>query len=201
MGEKLKKIPSRILEWWKSFDAKHKLIIGSSAVVIVVALALLVLILSSATMVELVTCETTKDASEIKSILEAEGIETEVSDDGLLVKVNEEDLSAANLALGSNGFPAAEYDLESVFSGGFSATEEDKKKRYTAYLEEKIASDLATMDVVESARVTLDIPVEDGTIISKDLDTYASVTLTLESEIDDEVAHSIAKFVATVSTT
>lgn len=197
MVEKLKGIPSRILEWWNKFDAKRKLIIVSSVVVVVVALVILGIVLTQPTMVDLAQCETTKEASEIKSLLDAQSIESEVSDDGLLIKVNKDDLSAANLALGSNGYPAADYDLETVFSGGFSSTEADKKKRYTAYLEEKIASDLSAMDVVDSARVTLDVPVEDGTIISQDLDTYASVSLTLNEEIDEEVANGIAKFVAT----
>ena len=197
MVETIKSIPGRILEWWNKFDAKRKMVIASSVVVVIVALVILGVVLTRPAMTELVNCESTKDASDIKSLLEAEGIETEVSDNGLLIKVKKSDLSAARLAMGSNGYPAADYDLESVFSGGFSSTEADKKKRYTAYLEEKIASDLSTMEVVESARVTLDIPVEDGTIISKDQDTYASVTLTLNNEIDDEVANSIAKFVAT----
>lgn len=197
MIEKIKGIPKKILEWWNKFDAKHKIVIVSAIVAGVLALVILGLVLTSSTKVELVTCGSTKDASEIKSLLEAEGIETEVSDDGLLIKVNEEDLSAANLALGSNGYPADDYNLEEVFSGGFSSTEADKKKRYTAYLEEKIASDLKSMEIVEEARVTLDIPVEDGTIISKDQDTYVSVTVTLADEIDDDIANSMAKFVAT----
>lgn len=197
MVEKLKGIPGRILEWWGKFDTKRKTVILSSVVVAVVALVIMGVILMQPTMVDLVSCETTKEASEIKSLLDAQSIESQVSDDGLLIKVNKNDLSTANLALGSNGIPAADYDLESVFSGGFSSTEADKKKRYTAYLEEKIASDLSTMEVIDSARVTLDVPVEDGTIISKEQDTYASVTLALNSEIDDEVAANIAKFVAT----
>lgn len=197
MVEKLKSIPGRILEWWNKFDSKRKLIIASSALVVIVALALLGFVLMQPAMTTLTVCETTKDASDIKSLLESEGITPQISDDGLTIKVKKKDISAANLALGANGFPAADYDLDSVFDGGFSATEADKKKKYTAYLEEKIASDLATMDLIESARVTLDIPVEDGTIISKDQDTYASVTLTLNDEIDDDVANGIAKFVAT----
>lgn len=197
MVEKLKSIPGRLLEWWNKFDAKRKLVIISSVLVVVVALTILGVVLMQPAMAELITCETTADASEIQSLLEAEGIDTQVSDDGLVIKVKKKDLSAANLALGANGYPAEEYNLDKVFENGFSDTEADKEKKYTAYLEEKIASDLSSMDVIESARVTLDMPVEDGTIISKDQDTYASVTLTLNSEINDDVANSIAKFVAT----
>lgn len=197
MIERLKGVLERILEWWNKFDTKRKMIIASSVVVVVVALVILGAVLMQPRMEQLVACETTKDASDIKTLLEAEGITPEISEDGLLIRVKKSDLSTAKLVMGANGYPAADYDLESVFSGGFSATEADKKKRYTAYLEEKIASDLSSMDVIDSARVTLDIPIEDGTIISKDQDTYASVTLTLNDEIDDDAANSIARFIAT----
>lgn len=197
MVEKLKGIPGRILEWWNKFDARRKLVMISTVLVVVIAMVILGVVLMQPKMETLVVCDTAKDASEIKSLLETEGIETQVSDDGLTIKVKKGDLSSANIAMGANGYPAAEYDLETVFDGGFSSTEADKKKKYTAYLEQKIASDLATMDVIENARVTLDIPLEDGTIISKEQDTYVSVTLALNGEIDDEVANSIAKFVAT----
>lgn len=197
MVEKLKGIPKRLLEWWNGLDLRRKVITAASVLVVVVSLVILGAILMKPTMADLTMCESTKDASTIKNLLEAEGIEPEISDDGLRIRVKKSDLSAANLVLGSNGYPAADYDLEQVFSGGFSATEADKKKRYTAYLEEKIASDLSSMEMIDSARVTLDIPVEDGTIISKDEDTYVSVTLILNEKVDDEVANSIARFVAT----
>lgn len=198
MVEKLKNIPGRILEWWNKFDAKRKVVIISAVAVVIVALGILGAVLMRPTMVEVARCETTKKASEINSVLTAEGIETQVSDDGLVIKVKKGDLSAANLAMGSNGYPSADYDeLEKVFSGGFSSTEADKKKRYTAYMEEKLVRDLSAMDVIDDARVTLDVPVEDGTILSKDEDTYVSVALNLNSEIDEDVANGLARFIAT----
>lgn len=196
MIDKLKNIPVRILEWWNKFDKKRKLIFISTGAVVIITLAILSWVLTRPSMVELVTCETTEEAAEIKKVLDTNEISSLVSDNGLLIKVNSKDLSAANLALGSSGYSSSEYDLDSVFSGGFSSTEADKNKKYKAYLESQIATDLEAMDIVKEASVRLEIPVDDGTIISQKEDTYASVTLDLNGDMSDEQAAGIAKFIA-----
>lgn len=196
MIDKLKGMPVRILDWWNRFDKKRKMIFISAGAVVIIALAILSWVLTRPTMVELITCESTEQASEIKKVLDTNEISCWVSDNGLLIKVNGKDLSAANLALGSSGYSSAKYDLESVFSGGFSSTEADKNKKYKAYLESQIVSDLETMDIIKDASVRLEIPLDDGTIISQKEDTYASVTLTLNGEMNDEQAAGIAKFIA-----
>ncbi len=197
MLDRLKNIPKQILEWWNKFDMKRKLIIISSAAVIILTIAILAFVLTRPRMVELITCENTEEASEIKAVLDSNDIACTVSNNGLVISVNSKDLSEANLALGSSGYATSDYDLENVFSGGFSSTEADKTKKYKAYLEGQIVSDLESMDVVKAASVRLDITEDDGTIIAKNSDNYASVTLTLNDDITDEQAASIAQFIAT----
>lgn len=197
MVERLKEIPKRLLEWWKKFSIKNRIILVSAVAAVFVALIILWLVLGRTTMVDLIQCESTKEAAEIRDILDAAGIENKISDDGLRIQVDKDDISSANLELGSNGYPTADYDLDKVFSGGFSSTESDKEKRYTAYLESKIASDLASMEVVDEARVSLKMPSDNGTIIASEEEASASVTLSLNKEIDDEVAAGIARFIAT----
>lgn len=196
MVDKLKNIPAKILEWWNRFDSKRRMIIISSAAVVVITIAFLAFVLTRPQMVELIKCESTEQASQIKEVLDGNDIECSVSDDGLLIKVNNKDLSTANLLLGSSGYASSDYDLESVFSGGFSSTEADKTKRYKAYLESQIASDLESMDSIEEASVRLEIPVEDGTIITQHQESYASVTLSLKKDITEEQAAGIARFIA-----
>lgn len=197
MVERLKELGKRILEWWKKFDIKKKIALISAVAVVVVTLVILGLVLGRTTMVELITCESTSEASEIKEILDGAAIESQVSDDGLKIMVSEDDISAANLQLGANGYPTADYDLDTVFSGGFSSTESDKEKKYNAYLESKIAADLASMEVIEEAKVTLSSPEDDGTIYASQEEAFVSVSLKLKEEIDENVALGIAKFIAT----
>lgn len=197
MVEQLKKLGLRILEWWKKFDIKKRIVLISAVAAVVLTFVILGVVLTRTTMVDLITCETTAEASEIKELLDEAGIENQVSDDGLRIQVNEDDISAANLELGAAGFPTADYDMESVFSGGFSTTESDKQKKYNAYLESKIASDLASMELIDEAKVTLSAPEDNGTIYTLDEEAFVSVSLKLNDEIDEDVATGLAKFIAT----
>ena len=55
----------------------------------------------------------------------------------------------------------------------------DKTKKYKLYLEEYYAEKLETLSNVDAAAVTLDLPDEDGTILSKGEQAYVTAILTL----------------------
>ena len=197
MLERIREIPKRILEWWKKFTKRQKFLILGITGTVIIALAILIFVLTRPKMITLVTCNSVKESKQVVDLLAGENIGYELAENDLVVRINEKDKSAAIMLLGSNGIPADEYNLENVFNGGFSTTEADKTKRYKLYLEEKISNHLKTLDKVENASVTLTIPENDGTIISQNKETYASVLLTTKDKIDEDTAGSIARYVAT----
>lgn len=197
MPENVQSIINRIKDWWAKFSVKQKTLLASILAVVIVALAILAAAINRPNMVTLVTCENAKQASEVKSLLEGENIRTEISSDGLTFSVDKKDQSNASILLGSNGIPSEGYSIDDVFDGSFSTTESDKNKKYQVYLEKKFEEQLAVLSNVESASVSLSIPEEDGTIISMGQETYASVILTLNTEMDEEQAAGIAEFIST----
>lgn len=78
-----------------------------------------------------------------------------------------------------------------------STTEADKQKLYKNYMEEKLAKDLTANDMIDSATVALDVPTDDGTLLSQMQESSASVSLALNGDMDEDQAYSIARFVAT----
>lgn len=198
MPEQLQKILNRISDWLKKFSTKQKILLGSIAAAVLLALVLLALIVGRPNMQLLTECASTAEAGEVKSLLDSDGtIPYEMSQDGLKFYVDEKNMAAASILLGTNGIPSEGPDIESVFSGGFSSTEADKNKRYKLYLEEYYADHLEALSNVEEAWVTLDIPTDDGTILAREQDAYASVILTLSGEMDEDQAMGIAQYIAT----
>lgn len=197
MPENVQNILNKINEWWKKFSVKQKTLLVSITAVIVLALVILAVVMNQPNMVQLVTCENAKQASQVKELLAGENIKSQISADGLTFTVNARDKANASILLGSNNIPADGYGIENVFDGSFSTTESDKSKKYQVYLETKFEEDLATISNIETASVRLSIPEEDGTIISMGQETHASVILTLNAEMSEEQAAGIAKFVAT----
>lgn len=197
MLDRLKEIPQKILDWWNKFSSKQKTIIVSVAAGVVVAFAILVTLLTRPIYEVLLTCDSTKEASEIIDILEGEGIEPQVSDDGLQIKVLKDDKSAATLLLGANNIPTQGYDLSNVTSGGFSTTESDKQKQYKLYLESLMETDLQGLANVKKASVQLNLPENDGTLISKEEDSSAAIMIEPDGEFTQDNAATVAQFVMT----
>ena len=197
MLDRLREIPQKLLEWWNKFTTKQKTIIISVAAGVIVALAILATILTRPQYEVLITCESTKQASEIIDLLDAEGITHQVTDDGLVISVLKENVASATLLLGANSIPADSYSIETALGGGFSATESDKQKRYKLYQEEHLEDIMEAQAAVNKAYVTLSIPDNDGTLLAKEEEAYASVMLDLNEELGNGVAENFAKNIAT----
>lgn len=197
MQERLRQIWDRIVAWWKKFNTKQKALLISLTAIVFVALVILAFVMTRPKMVTLITCESAKEAGTVKELLEGESIYYETSNDGLAFQVKQEDEANASILLGSNDIPTEGYSIDKVFDGGFSSTEADKTKKYQLYMEERFADQLSQLSNVESATVSLSVPTDDGTIISQGQETYASVILTLDGEMDEDQAAGIAKFIAT----
>ena len=197
MLDRLREIPQRLLEWWNKFNAKQKTIIISVAAGVSLALAILATILTQPKYETLITCESTKEAAEITELLTTEEIPYEVTDDGLIITVLQQDLSEATLVLGAGGYAADSYDIETALAGGFSTTEADKTKRYKLYMESLMEDQLETQEAIKAAYVTFSLPDNDGTLLAKEEEAYASVMLELNAELGVGVADNLAWSVAT----
>lgn len=197
MAERLQALLQKLLEWWNKFSSKQKTTIICIAAGVIVALVVVFTVLNTPKYTTLIVCETTKQSSEIKELLDGNSITYQISDDGYTIEVLQEQLSDATLLLGANNYPTYGYDIENVFQGGFSTTESDKEKRYQLYLENQLATDLESNEHIAKATVNLNIPDNDGTLIAEQQDAYASIMLTLDSEINSDEATGLARFVAT----
>ncbi|SDB11413.1 flagellar M-ring protein FliF [Pseudobutyrivibrio sp. YE44] len=197
MPEQIQALLNRFLEWWRKFTRRQQVLIVSITAVVIVSFIILAVVITRPTMVQLIACEDGKQASTVKTLLEDNNIKYELSEDGFTFYINEKDLSAANILLGSNEIPTSDYTIDNVIDGSFSTTEADKQKRYKVLLEQKFGKTISSLNMVEKADVTLNIPEDDGTIIAKNEDGYATVMLTLSEPIPDATVAGIAKLLST----
>ena len=194
-----KKILDRFQEWWNKFKPKQKTLIICVGVAALLAIAILVAVLNRKQYIPLVTCESTKEASQIRDLLESNSLDYNISSNGLNFTILKEQESDAQLLLGANNIPTAAYSIDDVLTGSFSTTEADKQKRYRVYLESQMEEDLKSMQAVANASVNLTIPEDNGTLIAQKMETYASVLLEFaeDAEFTEDNASAIARFVAT----
>lgn len=197
MADRLKELLDKVMEWWNKFSTRQKTFIIAAGAGVILAFAILITILTKPQYVMLRDCETTREASEIVDLLEGEGLDFEVSDDGYRIRINKKDESAANLLLGANNIQAYAYTIDNVTEGGMTTTESDREKRYELYLETRLANDImGKFAFVKSAVVDITIPQNDGTLIRTEEETSALVVLELENDLDQDVAAGLGKAVA-----
>lgn len=199
MVDKLKEIPKKLLEWWNRYTSKQKTVIVSIAAGVLLAFAILITVLTKPQYKLLVTCESTKETATITELLDgaSPAIEYKTSTDGYQIYVLEEQEAQANILLGANGIPAAAFGIENVTSGGLGTTESDKQKLYKLYLEEQLRTNLEAMENVVSAKVQLNLPESNGTLIEKAEDSSAAIMLELKDGFTNENAANVAQFVKT----
>lgn len=197
MVDRLKDLLQRVQEWWNKFTAKQKTIIISVSAGVVLALAILGTVLTRPRYETLITCESAKQASEITELLEGDSIPYQTTDDGLIISVQKQDIAKATLLLGANNYPADSYSLETALAGGLSTTESDKQKTYKLYQESHLQDIMEATEYVKKAYVTLSIPDNDGTLLAKEEEAYASVMLELNDTLPEGVADNFARNIAT----
>ena len=199
MAERLRALWQKILDWWNQFTAKQKTLIVGAGTVVLLTIIILVTVLNQPQYITLAQATSTKEASEIKDLLDSNSINYKMSDDGLEFKVLKKDQANANLILGANDIQSYAYSISNVTEGSFSTTESDKQKKYVKYLESQLEHDmLVKFDAIETASVTLHIPDDDGTLIGNKDEASAWILLNINdpNSFGEENATFVAKAVA-----
>ena len=199
MAERLRALWQKVLDWWNQFTARQKTLIVGAGAVILITIIILVTVLNQPQYVLLVQANSTKEASEIKELLDSNTINYKLSDDGLEFKILKKDQADANLLLGANDIQSYAYSIDNVTESSFSTTESDKQKKYVLYLESRLEQDfMAKFDAIKSANIDLHIPDNDGTLIGNQEESSAWILLELEDGFDftEDNAAFLAKAVA-----
>lgn len=199
MAERLRALWQKVLDFWNQFTAKQKTLIVGAGTVILLTIIILVTVLNQPQYVLLAQATSTKEASEIRDLLDNNSITYKISDDGLEFRILKSQQADANLLLGANDIQSYAYSIDNVTDGSFSTTESDKQKKYVLYLESRLEQDfIGKFDAIETAHVELNIPDNDGTLIGNKEQAKASILLDIKEgyTFTEDNAAFLAKAVA-----
>lgn len=198
MPERIQNTINRIVEWWKKFTSRQKIIIVSMVVVVAVSIGILAFVVTRPTWVVLKVAANAKEAQSIQTLLKDNNITYQQSKDGMTFNIKEEDTAQAQILLGTNNISSEGYTIDDVVNGSFSTTEADKTKKYISFLEKKFETQIEKMDGVSEVDVNINIPHDDGTIIASNEESSAAVKISFVegSKNHDKIASSIAHFMA-----
>lgn len=197
MADRLREIPAKVLAWWNRFTTRQKSVIIGIAAAVIFTFAIIIYIVSKPQYTRLMTCDNTKQASEVISILEGANIAHKESVDGLKIEVERKKIGEANLALGAAGYVPDGYGIEDALKSSLSTTASDRAARIKFYMEQKLVADFEAMPAIKSAKVNLDIPDQDGTLSAQKREAGAYIQLELADTFTAAQAANMAKAVKT----
>ncbi len=194
MADRLKQIPQKLLDIWKSWSVKKRIIIVSSIVAFIAVVGILSVVLTRPKYQVLVTCEDYTEMNSVTSILTENNHKYKI--DNMVVSVNEKELTACKMLLATQDIKSDGYTFEDAMKRSFTTTDSDSTKQYAHYLETKLAGDLEDMDGVKTASVTINMPEKTNSFYQAATDATVAVKLVTTKEISGDTAESMAALLA-----
>lgn len=196
MREWFRQLPEKIVEFWKKYTRRQKTLFFSVLAAVLIAVIGLVLILNRTSYVTLSTFEDTATSAQAANLLEENSITYRVSDDALKIEVDESQVSQARLLLGENGIGtnSGKSDYDSLFDNSFNTTDSEKKLKAKLYKQSEMERDIASIEGVTKASVTINLPDNTNTVYASDQTASVSIMLTINSNYKEESTNAIAEY-------
>ena len=192
MNDRIRQILNNIRDFWNKYNRKQKTVIISLLIIAILIVAFVVWLVSKPKWEDLKTCDSYSQVNEVTNLLNENSIAYNIASDALTVQVKKQDLINAKIALGASDIQADGYSLQDALNGSFSTTETDKARKYKAYLESKLSSELAQIDGIKKAYVTINESEPTSVILSKTEDSSVGVILVLKGTLAPGVGENIA---------
>ncbi|MDE6024470.1 MAG: hypothetical protein K2G45_03360 [Lachnospiraceae bacterium] len=199
MGEWFKQLLAKIVEFWKKYTTKQKTLFISVAAAVIITLVALFFVLNRTDYVTLASFENTAATAAAVNLLNENGITNRTSKDALTVEVAEDQLSRARLLLGENGISTNinKTDYDWMFDNSFNTTDSEKRLKAKINLQSTMANDIASMDGISKASVTINIPENKSSLTPNQASTSVSVMITVGSSFNENNVQGIAEYVRT----
>ncbi len=197
MQERIKQIPVRLLEIWKKYTKKQKVIIISVVGVVVVLLSLLIFLLGRTEYVELGQFEDVATAGQAVDLLEEAGIAYKVNSDNVTIDVDaKRKTEAVYLIEDSDLKSKAKFSIEQLLENDMSTTNYDKQLRLHLYYQSDLEELLEKQEGIEEASISY-LPSDTRTsILETQKDIGTSVFLTINDKFKKSSAEAIAITIA-----
>lgn len=193
MQERIKQIPVRLLEIWKKYTKKQKVIIISIVGAVAILLTLLIFLLGRTEYVKLGQFDDVSTAGQAVELLEGAGISYQVEKDNVTILVDaKRKTEAVYLVEDSDLKSKAKFSIEQLIESDMTTTNYDKQLRLHLYYQSDIEELLKRQEGIDDASVSY-LPSDSRTsILETQKDIGCSVFLTINDKFKRSSAEAIA---------
>jgi len=200
MQERIKEIPTRLVEFWKKYSSKQKTIIIAIICVVLFAIGVTAYFVSRPTWVQFQHFENLDDANKMTSALTEQGIAYNASDDGLTIYVHKGDMTNALYTMSDNGLVDKGYTWDAAFDNSMSTTESEKSQKRVLALQSSIQKSLREYSFIDDATVFINIPDSNYSVLDEADNTSITAQITVseskKKELTEETSVALASWLA-----
>ena len=132
MADKLKQIPQKLLDIWKSWSVKQRVLIIGSIVAFIAVVSIVAIVLTRPKYEVLVTCEDYTEMNSVTTLLTDNNHKYKINN--MVVSVNSKELTACKMLLASQNIQSDGYTFEDAMKRSFTTTDSDSTKQYAHIL-------------------------------------------------------------------
>lgn len=187
MKDRIKEIPTRIIEFWKKYSSRQKTIVIAIICVVLVAIGVTAYLVSRPTWSQFQTYKNIDDANAMASALRGAEITYKTSNDGLTLYVHDDDMTNALYAMSDNGLTDKGYTWDKAFDNSMSTTESEKSQKRILALQSSIQKSLMNYSFIDSADVFIDIPESSYSVLDEKEDTSVTALITVDDSKKDSL--------------
>ena len=200
MQERLKEIPTRVMEFWKRYSSKQKTIIIAVICLVLIAIGITAFLVSRPTYVKFNEFSRLEDASAMSKALDDQGIKYSTSNDGLTISVRKSDMTKAFYAMSDNNLVDSGYTWDKAFDNSMSTTESEKTQKRILALQNDLQKSLEGYSFIDAATVLIDVPQQTYSVLDEEEKTSVTALITVgeakKKELTSNTAQALASWLA-----
>lgn len=196
MQERLKEIPTRIVEFWKKYSGRQKTIIIAVICLVLLAIGIVAYLVSRPTYSRFQEFDRLEDARTMASALEEQGIKFKTSNEGKTIYVQQSDMTDAFYAMSDNNLVDTGYTWDKAFDNSMSTTESEKSQKRILALQSEIQKSLVQYSFIKDADVFIEVPERTYSILDEEEKTSITALISVSEEKKKELTSDTAQALA-----
>ena len=196
MQERLKEIPTRLMEFWKKYSSKQKTIIIAVICLVLLAIGITAYLVSRPTYTKFQVFNELKDASAMADALDEQGITYKTSKDGLTIFVKQSDMTEAFYTMSDNNLVDTGYTWDKAFDNSMSTTESEKSQKRNLALQTEIQKSLNQYSFISDAKVFIEVPQQTYSILDEEEKTSITALVAVREDKKQELTTDTSQALA-----
>lgn len=196
MQQTIEQISNQITEKWNGLSKKQKIQIGVGVLALVIGI-IAVVWLNKPKMKNLFTENIdSKSIGQVAVVLGENGIKYKLINESTNIQVEEDHYEKALMYTAMSDIPQSGMTFSEVINNSMSTTQTEMTAKTNEYKKQQLEKTLSTMEGIESARVELVIPEQKNAYLQSQVESRASVFLTLSKTLTSKQCEGIATYLS-----